>query len=195
MNVAWVMNRKELIETHNQWLIAMKGHPATGKSTLARALAQKLGWPLIDKDDIKDHTLHLPGGNELAYAILWQVAATQLALGLSVVVDSPLSYPLGYTTACRLASENGARLCVLETRLEEAEWRRRLETRSPAESAHKICGWAAMQAQLQTYASCWKYSIDPRHHLIVETDQPLPTLLEAIHIGLFAGESHGQQSK
>lgn len=31
-----------------------KGHPGTGKSTLASALAQRLAWPLIDKDDARD---------------------------------------------------------------------------------------------------------------------------------------------
>jgi len=79
-------------------LIAMKGHPATGKSTLAQALARQQRWPLIDKDDVKDHTANVPGGNVLAYDILWQVVETQLRLGMSVIADSPLSYPLSYET-------------------------------------------------------------------------------------------------
>ena len=37
-------------------LVLMKGHPGSGKSTLAQALARKLKWPLIDKDDIRDCT-------------------------------------------------------------------------------------------------------------------------------------------
>jgi energy-coupling factor transporter ATP-binding protein EcfA2 len=36
------------------WLLALKGPPGCGKSTLAAALSQRLGWPLIDKDDVKD---------------------------------------------------------------------------------------------------------------------------------------------
>ena len=35
-------------------VIAMQGPPGVGKSTLARALSTRLGWPLLDKDDIKD---------------------------------------------------------------------------------------------------------------------------------------------
>lgn len=155
----------------------MKGHPATGKSTLARGLAWHFGWPLIDKDDIKDYTLGLPGGNELAYAILWQVVATQLALGLSVIADSPLSYPVGYATAQKLAADYGARLLVVETRLDEAEWQSRLDARSPDESAHKICGWTAMQRQLQVYSGCWQYPIAPEHHLVVDTTQPADFLV------------------
>mgnify|MGYP005841212629 CR=1 FL=1 len=62
-------------------LIATKGHPATGKSAVARGVAQRLRIPLIDKDDVKDHVLGLPQANELAYAVMWQIAETQLALG------------------------------------------------------------------------------------------------------------------
>jgi len=162
------------------YLIAMKGHPATGKSTLAHALARAFGWPLIDKDDIKDHTLHLPEGNQLAYAIMWQVVARQLALGSSVIVDSPLSYPVGYTTACELCARYGARLLVVETYLDEAIWRMRLETRPAEESTHKLRGWQAMQAQLQAYNNCWRYRIRPEHHLRVNTEQPLATMLTLI---------------
>jgi predicted kinase len=154
-------------------LIAMKGHPATGKSTLAHALARTFGWPLIDKDDVKDHTLHLPEGNQLAYTIMWQIVERQLALGVSVIVDSPLSYPVGYTTACGLAERYGARLLVAETYLDEALWHARLDARPAEESTHKIRGWLAMQMQLQAYNDCWRYPIQPEHHLLVNTEQPL----------------------
>jgi shikimate kinase len=36
------------------WLIAMKGFAGSGKSTLGRALSREFGWPLVDKDDVKD---------------------------------------------------------------------------------------------------------------------------------------------
>jgi predicted kinase len=158
----------------------MKGHPATGKSTLARALAQALCWPLLDKDDIKDYTLAAPGGNELAYAILWQVVATQLSLGLSVVADSPLSYPIGYDMAKKVVCRHGGRLLVVETSLAADEWQRRLETRSPAESAHKTRGWAAMQALLRQYDGCWQYPIAPEHRLVVDTGQPVAEIVAQV---------------
>ncbi|MBX3013104.1 MAG: ATP-binding protein [Caldilineaceae bacterium] len=158
-------------------LLAMKGHPATGKSTLAQALARTLGWPLLDKDDIKDHTLALPDSNQLAYAILWQVVERQLALGVSVIVDSPLAYPVGYTTLCRLAELYAARLLVIETRLDEMQWRARLEARPAQESTHKIRGWQAMQTQLAHYQDCWRYPLRPEHHIQVDTAQPIAQLV------------------
>lgn len=172
----------------------MKGHPATGKSTLARALAQILCWPLLDKDDIKDHTLAAPGGNELAYAILWQVVATQLALGLSVIADSPLSYPIGYDMARKVVCRYGGRLLVVETSLADDEWRRRLEVRSPAESAHKTRGWAAMQALLRRYDGCWQYPIAPEHHLVVDMSRPLAEIVAQVQCRIGQGGQDGCQS-
>lgn len=161
-------------------LIVMKGHPATGKSMVARALAQHLRWPLIDKDDVKDHTLHLDNGNQLAYAIMWQVVETQLALGLNVIADSPLSYPNDYATARSLSNLYDANLLVVETQVDKGIWRQRLEERSPHDSAHKMRGWQAMQEQLRLYDGCWRYPIDPAHHLLLDTSQPLSALLEQV---------------
>ncbi len=162
------------------YLIAMKGHPATGKSTLAEALAQSLKWPLLDKDDIKDHTLGLPHDNELAYAILWQMVATQLRLGVSLIVDSPFAYPVLYAKAQALAEAYGARLLVMETQLNETIWRQRLEERSSAESTHKIRGWDAMQAQLIKYNGCWRYPIEAEQHLLVNTEESLDVLMRIV---------------
>ncbi|KAF8043523.1 hypothetical protein BT93_A1749 [Corymbia citriodora subsp. variegata] len=106
-------------------IVAMKGHPGTGKSTLARALSSALKIPLLDKDDVRDCTLalqqrHQPPEdgllNDLAYDVVFAVAATQLANGLSVVVDSPLSRRARLDHLVRLASSHGARVAVVECR-------------------------------------------------------------------------------
>jgi len=161
-------------------LIAMKGHPATGKSLVAASLARRTHWPLIDKDDVKDHILDVAGANDRAYAVMWQIAATQLALGMSVIAVSPLAYPVGYTTAQTLAKKHRARLLVVETVLDEAEWQRRLNRRQPGYSTHKISGWEAMQAMLLQYNGCWQYPIAPEHHLRLDTNWPVELLIQQI---------------
>ncbi len=169
-------------------LLLMKGHPATGKSHLAQALARRLRWPLVDKDDAKDHLYQLPQGNQLAYQIAWQVTETQLRLGLSVIVDTPLSYPQGYETGQALARRYQARLLVVETVLEEGEWRRRLERRTG--SPHRISSWAAMQELLARYDGCWAYPIQPEHHLRVETHRPVGELVAQVLRALEVGTGH-----
>lgn len=158
----------------------MKGHPATGKSAVAEALARRLRWPLVDKDDAKDHILGLPEDNQRAYAIMWAMAGTQLQLGLAVIAVSPLAYPVGYAQACELATRHGAGLLVVETVLPEALWRQRLEARRPGDSTHKISGWAAMQAMLRQYDGCWQYPIAPEHHLVVDTSLPTSQTVQKI---------------
>ena len=161
-------------------LILMKGNPASGKSTLALALARKLRWPLIDKDDVKDHLYTQPQGNELSYQIMWQITGRQLSLQLSVIVDSPLSYPMAYHTGRELAGQNGADLIILEASPPDPVWRARLENRSASASAHKIRGWSAMQTQIQRYNGQQNYPIEGVKHLKVDTSRPINKLISEI---------------
>ena len=159
-------------------MILMKGHPATGKSTLARALGRHLRWPVIDKDDAKDHTDGLRGDdqldNQLAYSIIWQIVETQLEIGLDVIVETPLAHLWLYELGKSLAKRHDRPLLVVETRLEEATWRQRLDARSAARTRpHTPNSWDEMQAQLVRYNGSWRYPIDPAHHVVVDTAQPL----------------------
>ena len=169
-------------------LVLLKGHPATGKSTLAQALARRGAWPLIDKDDIKDFTAELPSGNRLAYDIMWRLVETELRLGLSVVVDSPLSYPAGYATGQALACRYAARLLVVETTVTPGEWQQRLEERRRGPAGHKIGSWSAMQELLRAYDGCWRYPIDARHHLRIDTREPVDTCVAQVLRRLQDGE-------
>jgi predicted kinase len=161
-------------------LIVMKGHPATGKSSLAIALARRLRWSLIDKDDAKDHLLDLADANQRAYDIMWQIAGVQLALRLHVIAVSPLSYPEGYAAAQALAHKRRAHLLVVETQLDETEWKRRLNARRPGDSTHKISGWEAMQEMLRQYNGCWQYPIAPEQHIVLNMAQPLKLVVNEV---------------
>ena len=158
-------------------MILMKGHPATGKSTLARALGRHLRWPVIDKDDAKDHTDGLRDDdrldNQLAYDITWQIVETQLKLGLNVIVESPLAHLWLYELGKSLAARYERRLLVVETRLDEATWRQRLDARSTRQRSHTMNSWDEMQAQLVRYNGSWQYDIDSAHHIVTDTTQPL----------------------
>jgi predicted kinase len=126
------------------WLLALKGPSGTGKSTLGRALGLRLGWPVVDKDDVKDVLDgHTPEAGALAYEVMWSVARRQLMQGLSVVCDSPLTGALGYDRAKHIAEEAGARLAIIEcTCPDEVIWRERIERRKLlALPAHHQTDW------------------------------------------------------
>ncbi|KAL6880580.1 hypothetical protein ACP4OV_012145 [Aristida adscensionis] len=161
-------------------VVAMKGHPGSGKSTAARAIAAALRCPLLDKDDVRDCTLPLeglaPSGvlNELSYAVLWQVAERQVRLGLSVVVDSPLSRRAHLDALARLP---GVLVVIVECRPgDQEEWRRRLENREAADGCgggwHKPKTWGELSSLIEGYQGCTDYEIGDVPRIVVDTTDP-----------------------
>jgi len=122
-------------------LLLMKGPPGSGKSAIARELGRILGWPVIDKDDVRDLLPDEIGG--VSYEAMLAIAGRQLHLGMSVIADSPLGYERGYRAALRIAKEASALVAVVECACsDEAEWRRRIEARSSMGLAsHHTTDW------------------------------------------------------
>uniref|UniRef100_A0A803N9W6 P-loop containing nucleoside triphosphate hydrolase protein n=2 Tax=Chenopodium quinoa TaxID=63459 RepID=A0A803N9W6_CHEQI len=155
----------------------MKGHPGTGKSTIAAAIAAVLQCTLIDKDDIRDATLFLSSTatssalNDLSYDAMWRVASTQIRLGLSVVVDSPLSRRHHLDAVRRISGETH-RVLIVECRpSDEGEWRRWVERRGEEDGGvgHKPATWQDMERLLEGYDGCTEYDVGEVPRLVVDT--------------------------
>jgi predicted kinase len=78
-------------------LVIVTGHPATGKTTLARHLAGQLALPLLSKDALKETIFDTLGWGDrqrarqvgvAALALLYQLAEELLAAGCAPIVES-----------------------------------------------------------------------------------------------------------
>ncbi|KMZ69165.1 ATP-binding protein (P-loop) [Zostera marina] len=145
---------------HRPLIIAMKGHPGTGKSTLASYISYTFRIPLLDKDDIKDSTIPLTNFtplsllNDLSYSALFNLTSTQLRLNLpAVVVDSPLSHRSHLERLVKMAEEVGGKVVVVECRAgNEEEWKRRLEERGCRDNrSHKPKNWEELRKLVAGY--------------------------------------------
>jgi predicted kinase len=127
-------------------LLVVTGLPCSGKTTVARRLADDLGLPLLTKDDIKERLFDTLGWSDrdwsrklggATYEILYYSVEAMLAGGASLIAES--NFP-PVTAGDRLAEIRGRhpfRLgiveCVARADLLKARWARRaqVKTRHP----------------------------------------------------------------
>ncbi len=125
--------------------IVMRGYPGTGKSTIARLLAAALHAPLIDRDIIRQTAVdlfgNLPQVGQFSYMLLFALAREQLRLGLSVVVDTPLTYRTTYEQCKELARAFHTPMLVVHCQCPSEVQKRRLEGRKGKVSEFQITSW------------------------------------------------------
>jgi predicted kinase len=119
----------------------MRGPPGSGKSAIARELGRRLGWAVIDKDDVRDLLPDPVGG--ASYEAMLAIARRQLLLGMCAIADSPLGYGQSYHRALAIATETSALVGIVECVCsDEPEWRRRIEDRQSMDLAsHHATSW------------------------------------------------------
>jgi len=161
--------------TSSPRLVAFKGPAGSGKSTLSRALSRQLGWPVIDKDDVRDFLDDSNPG--LAYDVMFNIARRQLLQDLNVICDSPLSSQKGYDHAIHIADETKAALVVVECLCpDDAVWRDRINARKALNlPSHHATDWDIMQAHRAGRADPARYAIN-HPYLVVNTLEPIADL-------------------
>ena len=156
----------------------MRGYPGTGKSTIARAIARALHAALIDRDIIRQTAVDIFGNvpeiGRFSYELMYALTREQLSLGLSVVVDSPLTYRQTYEQYNSLSQSMHAPLLVVHCRCPEDVQRRRLEGRKGKVSEFQITSWEEWQQ--------WKprFEAFDDEGCIIDTSHPLDDSLEKV---------------
>src|SRR5438552_10682326 len=123
----------------------MRGYPGTGKSTIGRAIATALHAPLIDRAIIRqvgvDILGNLPPIGRFSYELMFALTREQLKLGLSVVIDTPLTYRTTYEQAQQLAQAFSIPMLVVHCKCPPEVQKRRLEGRKGMVSEFQITSW------------------------------------------------------
>lgn len=130
--------------------ILLRGLPCVGKSSLALALARRLGFALLIKDDVRVPTMandmatrarliasgasaeqaSFVDSNSACYGAINAIAATQISAGArGCVLDSPLGRVDVANEAVRALSAAGAACVLVDCVLERSVWVERLRAR------------------------------------------------------------------
>lgn len=170
--------------------IVMRGFPGTGKSTIARLLATSLHAPLIDRDIIRQIAVDNFGNaspvGQFSYELMFALTREQLSLGLSVVVDTPLTYRRTYEGCLELARAYDTKMMVVHCQCPPDVQKRRLEGRKGQVSNFQITSWEEWERWKERYEDFEDSGciIDTSHPM----DESLAKVMRSIH------ELHGQQT-
>lgn len=174
------------------YLVAFGGLVATGKSSLARALAERLAAVRIEADRVCSDLLQDPSRKQIhetqwstsfahgfegeVYSELMRRARQHLVSGEAVVLDGCFARAHQRLAARRLARDCGLGFIFVECRVPLEVARLRLLARD-AEAEHP--GWQAIYDEL---AERWEpvSELSPREHMVVRSDGAPETVLEPV---------------
>src|SRR6266508_6682026 len=159
-------------------LVLLAGLPGTGKSTLAAALARRLGWPVIDKDLLNTVLLGADltqaQAGPLAYELALTLAhALVVQQGQSLILDTAGRQPFIVERARTLAHAAGGQLKVVRCIAPLAVRQARLLARQAGPSQ-----WTHDQTT-RAQETAW-YAHLPADTLVVSSDQPIEDLIAVV---------------
>ncbi|HKX14373.1 MAG TPA: AAA family ATPase [Propionibacteriaceae bacterium] len=152
-------------------LVVIGGLPATGKSTIATALATRTATPYVRVDRIEHaivawSPLSHPLG-PVGYAIAYELALEQLQLGLDIIVECV--NPVAVTRDAWLATATKAGAALIDVEVicaDEAEHRHRVETRTSDVEGLPKPTWSAVVER--------EYEPWTRERLIIDSSTTSP---------------------
>jgi predicted kinase len=140
-------------------LILFAGMPGSGKTTLARLAARRLGIPILSKDRmqrvLRDHNLAEASSGD-GYFFILDMADEQLSLGQSAILDA--TFPLDHfrLVASDIASHHNAKFCAIYCYCsDDAIWQERMARRVQYVPNWEPVGWDVV-LRMRNYYQPWK---------------------------------------
>jgi predicted kinase len=169
------------------------GLVGTGKTALARALGERLGWEVVSSDAVRKALAGLPptqhryeafeagiysaAFTRRTYHELFRQARNILLQGGSVLLDATFRSRSLREEAASLAREAGADFFVLETVCPEEVIKERLEQRA-GQTSFSDADWKVYLREKEIWEEIAE--VPPGHHLKVDTTSPVEALLPGL---------------
>jgi uncharacterized protein len=163
-------------------LVIVCGLSGTGKSTVAKALAQRIGFEVFNSDVIRkrqagfDSTARASAAyragiydersTEITYAALVTEAEKSLREKSGAIVDATFKNPAHRRPFVELGARLGVPVMFVECRVDESEVRRRLLEREQTPDAASDANWEVYLRQKAEFAPITE--VDERSHLVID---------------------------
>ena len=175
-------------------VVAVGGVIASGKSTVAEALGDRLSAPVIDADRTRKHLIGLAADDarhvrrpskgrtirrmtDRVYAELMLRASTVLESGRPVVLDASFRSEEMRRAARDLAAEHGVPFLMIECRARPEVCRERLvrRERETSVSDGRLAIFDAFCARVEPVTE-----LDPAERLVIDTERPFEATLAVL---------------
>lgn len=175
-------------------LFAFMGLIASGKSTLARAWADKVSLPYYNSDVVRKELsgfsassrqgeafhqgIYTPEMTRKTYDALLGHAKQELTSGKSVVLDASYSTRSERDLVWQCATECGSRLFFILCQCDEEETRRRLEKRGQDPMAVSDATWEIYQKQVQHFE--YPDELPSHAFIVINTKASVQDLIDSL---------------
>jgi uncharacterized protein len=163
-------------------LVVICGFSGSGKSTIARAMQIRFGFPIVSSDLMRKKLLSIPPDHSAAddyrsgvyaleyidkvYAAMLESAEHQLREGIGVILDATYQDPAHRKAALELAERLKVPILFVECRAQDAEIRRRLIDRKKANNPSDATV-EVYERQLEDFVALKE--IPAAQHLVIDT--------------------------